>query len=149
MSDLGPTWTGFLQELDSLLDEPVQFHCIGGFAAVAKYGLPRGTNDLDYFSLVPANRMRDLQEMAGEGSPLARKHKVHVHHAGVATLPENYEERMKELLPGQFKNICLFVLDPYDLVLSKLSRNIERDREDFKPLVSNLASRPKRSPSKA
>jgi hypothetical protein len=47
--------------------------------------------------------MRDLQEMAGEGSPLARKHKVHVHHAGVATLPENYEERMKELLPGQFK----------------------------------------------
>jgi hypothetical protein len=52
--------------------------------------------------------MRDLQEMAGEGSPLARKHKVHVHHAGVATLPENDEERMKELLPAQFKNIrCL------------------------------------------
>ena len=138
MSDIGPIWTAFLEELDSLLDEPVQFHCIGGFAVVAKYGLPRGTNDLDYFSLVPANRMRDLQEMAGEGSPLARKHKVHVHHAGVATLPENYEERMKELLPGQFKNIRLFVLDPYDLVLSKLSRNIERDREDVKHLSRTL-----------
>jgi uncharacterized nucleotidyltransferase DUF6036 len=138
MSDPGPNWTGFLEELDSLLDEPVQFHCIGGFTVVAKYGLPRGTNDLDYYSLVPANRMRDLQEMAGEGSSLARKHKVHVHHAGVATLPENYEERMKELLPGQFKNIRLLVLDPYDLVLSKLSRNIERDREDVKHLSRTL-----------
>jgi len=138
MSDIGPIWTAFIEELDSLLDEPVQFHYIGGFAAVVKYGLPRGTNDLDYFSLVPANRMRDLQEMAGEGSPLARKHKVHVHHAGVATRPENYAERMKEVLPGQFKNIRLFVLDPYDLVLSKLSRNIERDREDVKHLSRTL-----------
>jgi hypothetical protein len=88
--------------------------------------------------LVPANRMRDLQEMAGEGSRLARKHKVHLHHAGVATRPESYQERMKGLLPGQFKNIRLFVLDPYDLVLSKLSRNIERDREDVKHLSRTL-----------
>ena len=62
MSDIGPIWTAFLEELDSLLDEPVQFRCIGGFAVVAKYGFPRGTNDLDYFSLVPANRMRDWLE---------------------------------------------------------------------------------------
>jgi|SRR6266849_5719091 len=143
MSDLGPPWTDFLDELDSLLDEPVQFHCIGGFAVVAAYRLPRGTNDLDYYSLVPANRARDLQEIAGEGSPLARKHKVHLHHAGIATLPESYEERMKELLPGRFKRIRLFVLDPYDLVLSKLSRNIERDREDVEHLSRTLHLDPK------
>jgi hypothetical protein len=53
-----------------------------------------------------------------------------VHHAGVATLPDSYDERMKELFPGHFKNIRLFVLDPYDLVLSKPSRNVERSRED-------------------
>jgi hypothetical protein len=138
MSNLGPHWPAFLEELDTLLDEPIQFHCVGGFAVVAEYGLPRSTNDLDYYTLVPANRIRDLQEIAGEGSPLARKHKVHLHSAAIATLPESYEERMKELFPGRFKHIRLFVLDPYDLVLSKLSRNEERDREDVKYLSRTL-----------
>jgi len=133
-----PPWSGFLEELDDLLDEPFEFHCIGGFAVVVECGLPRGTNDLDYFTLVPANRITELEKLAGEGSDLARKHKVHVHHAAIATLPENYEERMKEIFPGHFKKIRLFVLDPYDLVLSKLSRNIDRDRDDAKHLSRTL-----------
>jgi hypothetical protein len=86
-----PPWSGFFEELDDLLDEPFEFHCIGGFAVVVEYGLPRGTNDLDYFTLVPANRITEPEKLAGEGSDLARKHKVHVHHAAIATLPENYE----------------------------------------------------------
>lgn len=127
---LPPPWREFLTELDDLFDEPLQFHCIGGFAVVAAYGLPRSTNDRDYFTLIPCDRARKLERLAGEGSQLARKHKVHVHHAGIASVPENYEERTAELYPGHFKNIRLFVLDPYDLVLSKISRNAERDRED-------------------
>jgi hypothetical protein len=129
-SDLRFPWKEFLEELDSLLKEPIELHCIGGFAIVAAYRLKRSTNDLDYFTLVPCNRVPDLEKLAGEGSLLAKKYKVHVHHAAVATLPESYDERMKELFPGHFKSIRLFVLDPYDLVLSKLSRNVERDRED-------------------
>ena len=131
-------WKEFLDELDSLLREPIKLHCIGGFAVVAAYGLPRSTNDLDYFSLEPYNRARDLQDIAGEGSPLARKYKVHVHHAAVATVPENYETRLTQLFPARFKNLGLFVLDPY-----KLSRNLERDRED----VSYLANTKKLYPS--
>lgn len=123
-------WAGFLNELGNLLDEPFEFHCIGGFAIVVAYGLPRSTNDLDYFSLIPNNRQRYLEQTAGEGSSLAQRHGVHVHHAGVATVPERYDERLTELFPRRFKNIRLFVLDPYDLVLSKLSRNVERDRQD-------------------
>ena len=133
--DLVPPWKEFLEELDSLLNEPFELHCIGGFAVVAAYGLPRSTNDLDYFSLVPYNRVSDLERMAGEGSALARKHKVHVHHAAVASVPESYTERMTELFPERFKNIRLFVLDPYDVVLSKLSRNVERDRQDVEYLA--------------
>lgn len=69
---------------------------------------------------------------------MARKHKVHLHDAAVATLPDGYEVRIKEILPGRFKHIRLFVVDPYDLVLSKLSRNEERDREDVKHLAKTL-----------
>lgn len=130
-----PEWAAFLNELDSLLGEPVELHCIGGFAAVAAYGLPRSTNDLDYYSITPANRVRDLENTAGEGSPLTRKHRVSIHHAAVATVPENYEDRLTELYPGRFKNIRLLVLDPYDLVLSKLSRNAATDREDVQYLA--------------
>ncbi|MDE3136011.1 MAG: hypothetical protein KGL59_05530, partial [Acidobacteriota bacterium] len=100
------------------------------FAVVAAYGLLRSTNDLDYFSLNPNNRQRDLEKLAGESSGLARRYKVHVHSAAVASIPENYDERLTELFPGRFRNIRLFVPDPYDLVLSKLSRNLERDRQD-------------------
>src|ERR1700674_1279024 len=133
--NLPSPWAEFLQELDSLLDEPFELHCIGGFAVVAAYHLPRGTNDLDYFSLIPFNRVADLDKIAGEGSALARKHKVYLHQAAIASVPENYAERMTELFPGRFKNIRLRVLDPYDIVLSKRSRNIHRDREDVQYLV--------------
>ncbi|MFZ0858345.1 MAG: DUF6036 family nucleotidyltransferase [Candidatus Acidiferrales bacterium] len=117
------------------MNEPCELHCIGGFAVVAVYGLPRSTNDLDYYSIVPQHCTDELERIAGEGSDLARKHKVHVHHASVASLPESYEERMTELFAGRFKNLRLLVLDPYDLVLSKLSRNVERDREDVEYVV--------------
>src|SRR5512146_1950210 len=130
-----PEWAAFFKELDSLLDEPVELHCIGGFAAVAAYGLPRSTNDLDYYSITPSNCVRDLEELAGEGSALAQKHQVCIHHAAIASVPENYEDRLTELFPGRYKNIRLFVLDPYDLVLSKLSRNAATDREDVQYLA--------------
>jgi hypothetical protein len=130
-----PEWAAFLKGLDSLLAEPIELHCIGGFAAVAAYGLPRSTNDLDYYSITPCNRVSDLENLAGEGSPLARKYRVFIHHAAIASVPENYEDRLTELYPGRFKNIRLLVLDPYDLVLSKLSRDCGRDREDVQYLA--------------
>jgi hypothetical protein len=106
----GP-WKDFLEELDSLLDEPFELHCIGGFAMVAAYGFPRGTNDLDYRTVVPFNRMNDLQQIAGPSSRLARKHRVHLHYTAVESMPENYDKRLTELFPGRFENLRLFVPD--------------------------------------
>jgi hypothetical protein len=81
--------------------------------------------------------VNEIQELAGEGSALATKYRVHAHHAAVASLPDSYEQRLRELFPGRFKNIRLFILDPYDLVLSKLSRNAEKDRQDVAHLAKN------------
>jgi hypothetical protein len=129
MSDGIPSpWREFLLELDALLPEQVTFECVGGFAVVVAYGL-------DYFTLEPSNLTTVVHDLAGQGSALARKHKVHIHRAAVASLPENYQERMTEMYPGMFKQIRLFVLDPCDLVLSKICRNVERDREDAKYLI--------------
>ena len=73
--DLPSPWADFLGELDTLLGETIELHCIGGFAVVAGYGFPRGTNDLDYRTLIPYNLINDVQRLAGPGSALAHKHK--------------------------------------------------------------------------
>jgi len=101
--NLSSPWREFLEELDALLKEPIQLHCIGGFAVVMGYGLPRGTNDLDYRTLYPFDCLNDLQTKAGPGSALARRHKVHVQHTGVESIPESYEDRLIELFAGRFK----------------------------------------------
>jgi hypothetical protein len=54
---------------------------------------------------------------------------------GVATVQEEYESRLTELFPDTFKHLRLFALDPYDLALSKIERNSQRDRDDVKHLA--------------
>lgn len=133
--DVPSPWREFLEELDALLDEPIELHCVGGFAVGVGYGLQRSTNDLDYRTLVPYNRINDLQQMAGPESALARKHKVHLQYTGIESMPDSYDERLTELYPKRFKKIRLLIPDAYDLVLSKLTRNLPRDRQDVEFLA--------------
>ena len=75
-------WKEFLAELDGILTEPLELRCIGGFVLTFFYGLPRTTGDIDYFTAEPANL--NLDEVAGQDSPLHKKHKVWLHRVGVA-----------------------------------------------------------------
>jgi hypothetical protein len=121
-------WREFLIELDRMLKEPLELHCIGGFVLVYFYGLPRTTGDIDYFSAFPANL--NLDELAGQGSQLHKKHGVWLHRVAVANLPEEYQARLLEMAPAKFKHLKLLVPDPYDCILSKLERNSAKDRDD-------------------
>lgn len=121
-------WKEFLAELDSMLSEPLDLYCIGGFVICYFYGLPRPTGDIDYYSAVPANL--NLIEMAGEGSALSKKYKIQLHHVAVTNLPEDYATRLTEMFPRVFKNLRLFAPDHYDFILSKLERNSAKDRDD-------------------
>jgi hypothetical protein len=47
-------WKEFRAELDGILKEPLELHCIGGFVLTFFYRLPRTT---DYFTAVPAKRL--------------------------------------------------------------------------------------------
>ncbi len=131
-------WREFLGELDAVLNEPVQLHCVGGFVLTICYGMPRGTADVDFCEIVPATAGERLLELAGEGRPLAVKHGVHLHSAPVAQLPDGYLSRLVEVFPSTFRQLQLFALDPYDLALSKLERNGEQDRDDVRWLARNI-----------
>jgi hypothetical protein len=56
----------------------------------------------------------------------------------VANVPENYQERLTAIFPKVFKHLRLLALDPYDLALSKLERNIQRDRDDVMHLARTV-----------
>ena len=110
-------WDRFLQELDGLLREAVHVHCIGGFVVSLFYGLPRLTADIDYLALVPDASMDELQALAGAGSSLAQKYKLHFQYvATLITPPEDYATRLIEMYSGRFKNLHLYAPDPYDLI---------------------------------
>jgi hypothetical protein len=121
-------WKEFLGELDRILREPLELHCIGGFVFTHFYGLPRTTGDIDYCTAIPANP--NLDEVAGQGSPLHTKQGVWLHHMAVANLPEDYASRLADMAPGTFRSLRLLVPDPYDCILSKLERNAAKDRDD-------------------
>jgi len=42
------------------------------------------------------------------------------------------------MFPGTFRHLRLMALDPYDLALTKLERNIERDRNDVRHLARTV-----------
>jgi hypothetical protein len=121
-------WKDFLGEIDKALEKPLEIHCIGGFALVFYYGIPRTTGDIDYYTALPAGL--NLEEMAGYDSALHRKYKIYLHRVTVTTLPEEYEDRLSEMASGQFERLRLLVPDPYDYILSKLQRAGLKDFDD-------------------
>ncbi|MEJ2008063.1 MAG: DUF6036 family nucleotidyltransferase [Acidobacteriota bacterium] len=131
-------WAEFLRELDVLQPGPVELHCIGGFVVSLFYGLPRPTADIDCISVLPYERVNDVQAAAGPGSALARKYKIYIQHVAVNSLAEDYDERLMEMFPGRFRKLRLRAPDPYDLILSKLERNSAKDRDDVEYLTKTL-----------
>lgn len=129
-------WAEFLRDVDRSLSAAVDVHCLGGFVASVCYGLKRPTADVDILSVAPGGRLRELLALAGRGTDLARKHRLYIDHVTVATVPESYEDRLQAVFPDQFRKLRLFALDPYDLVLAKLERNMDVDRDDVRYLAT-------------
>jgi hypothetical protein len=128
-------WFSFLKELDALATTTVSFHCIGGFVVTMLYGLGRTTGDLDVLEVAPKSARDAFAKVAMQGGELHRKYKVYLDQVGVTQPPDDYEARLREMFPGVFRNLRLMALDPYDLALTKLERNIERDRSDVRYLA--------------
>jgi len=134
--DLPERWRGFLTELDTRLTHDVQLHCCGGFVVTVLYGFARTTADLDVLSVIPNHDQRDLATLAGQGSEIHKKYKTYLDVVTIVTHPDGYDSRLTEMFPRAFHHLQLLALDPYDLVLTKLPRNAERDRADVEYLAT-------------
>lgn len=126
-------WHSFLNDIDLFVRDETHLHLIGGFVVTVVYGSTRQTRDLDALTAIRFDPK--LLEFAGQGSLLHKKHKVYLDPVGVATPPEDYADRLTEVFAGQYTNLKLLALDPYDIALTKIERNTARDRDD----VAHLA----------
>ena len=93
---------------------------------------------LDVLEIAPAEVGRSMLVLGMRGGSLHKKYKIYLDHVGVAHVPEDNEDRLTEIFPGTFKHLRLLALDPYDLALSKLERNIQRDRDDVLHLARTV-----------
>jgi hypothetical protein len=137
-TEISEPWKSFFADIDSRLEDAVYLHCLGGFVLTTVYDLPRTTADVDVVASASVSSSAHLLGLAGKGSELHKRYGVYLDLVGVAPLPEDYESRLSEIFPGAFKNVRLLALDPYDIALSKLERNTQRDRDDVKHLARTL-----------
>ncbi len=129
-------WLSFLRGIDNSLDSAVSFHCLGAFAIKLLYGLPRETADVDIMSAVVGGHYNELLALAGKNSPLHQKHKVYLDLVGsIATVPDDYEDRLISMSPTTFENVKLYVMEPHDIILSKLNRDSPKDIQDVEHLA--------------
>jgi hypothetical protein len=111
---------------------------MGGFVVTQLYGFSRPTADIDTLSIAPRNEAAIIRELGCRGRPLHAKYKIYLDFVAVACVPGDYEERLTEMYQQAFQRLRLFALDPYDLALSKLERNIQRDRDDVRFLARTI-----------
>jgi hypothetical protein len=143
MSDavLTEPWRSFLHDVDELVQGPTELHCLGGFVIAQLYDFERVTADVDVI-VVRGEAPATLAARAGPDSELYKRHKVYLDIVTAARWPENYETRLLALVPGTFTHLRLKALEKHDLVLAKLTRNIDRDREDVKRLARSVGLDP-------
>ena len=128
-------WLSFLQDVDRNLSDPVELHCLGGFVLSVLAKLPRPTGDVDFIEVRPGAAGEELLRIAGEGTPLATKHSLHLHRVTIAEYPADYEMRLLNITPRSLRKLKMMALEVHDVVLAKLSRNSPRDRADVEFLA--------------
>ncbi len=122
-------WQRLLEALDRELAGPTELHCFGGFVVAEHYGLVRATADVDVLDS-SGTGLATIARLAGKGSPLHLRHKVYVDVVTIADVPDDYETRLIDMDVGGLARLRLKAFERHDLVLAKLARNIDRDRED-------------------
>jgi len=129
----------FLKEIDARFDgeklsSKIPLYVLGGAAAVIAYGAKRGTTDIDAW-LEDARIRAKILKLAGAGTELANKHHIYFQSADMSLMlieePE-WRDRAIEILKGRLKHFRVMAVGKEDLILSKLSRYNDRDREDIR-----------------
>ncbi|HZT78707.1 MAG TPA: DUF6036 family nucleotidyltransferase [Gemmataceae bacterium] len=123
---------GFFRDLSSHVHRPLRL-CIGGSVACILMGyLSRKTEDIDIVDEVPAEIRSQHQLLAR----LQQRYDLQLGHFQSHYLPSGWEQRLHSQAPvGQLQ---VWLVDVYDVFLSKLNSKRDKDMDDLVRLVPQL-----------
>ena len=123
--------TRFLESLDRHLPGPRRVNLIGGAAASLAYGVSRATTDIDTIGDIA-----DLEE-ALRLARLETGLNVPFQSVGIWDAPYHYEDRLTRLEMG-FEKLQIVVPEKHDLVLMKVVRGQDNDREAIQQMADRV-----------
>ncbi len=123
----------FLRDLGSHLSEPVRLEVGGSMALILTGYLSRGTEDVDVADEVP-EQVRRLSAQTVDA--LARRYGLKLAHFQSHYLPDGWRARLHSF--EELGQLRVYLVDAYDVFLSKLFSGREKDRDDLLVLAGQL-----------
>jgi hypothetical protein len=121
-----------LRELSGLVHRPTRM-VVGGAGSLILTGhLARRTQDIDVVDEVPA----DLRSQHVAIERISRRYQLDLAHFQSHYLPSGWENRLHS--EGPFDRLQVYLVDVYDIFLSKLFSKREKDRDDLRVLIPQL-----------
>lgn len=122
----------YLRELGTHIARPLPLYVGGSIALILTGQLSRRTDDLDVVDEVPEVLRNQHDLLAG----LRTRYGLGLTHFQSHYLPCGWEQRLHSL--GAFGNLQVFLVDVYDVFLSKLFSKREKDRDDLRYVSPQL-----------
>lgn len=123
----------FLRDLGEKLTKSVRLEVGGSMALILTGYLSRGTEAIDVVDEVPAE-IRQLKPRTLE--PLTKRYGLQLAHFQSHYLPAEWKNRLRYL--DEFGHLRVYLVDAYDVFLSKLFSGREKDRDDLIVLAKQL-----------
>ena len=119
-------------ELGSLLTRSVRLNVGGSVALILPGLISRKTEDIDVVDEVPA----EVRTLHGQLAGLRNRYGLALAHFQSHYLPAGWEQRVHSIAP--FGHLQVSLVDVYDVFLSKLFSQREKDRDDLRMLAPQL-----------
>ena len=126
------TIRAFFRDLGVNVPRPLRLHVGGAVACILTGYLSRKTEDVDVVDEVPAEIRKQHQLL----DQLKKRYRLELGHFQSHYLPSGWEQRIHSQAP--FGQLQIFLVDVYDVFLSKLCSDREKDKDDLQALVSQL-----------
>lgn len=122
----------FLEELGGRLRTPARVYIGGSVALIVPRLLVRSTDDIDVVDELPPS-LRQAHQLLDE---LASRYGLRLAHFQSHYLPSDWHSRVHSL--GKFGELETYLVDPYDVCISKLFSSRTKDLDDLRHLKHQL-----------
>jgi hypothetical protein len=122
----------FLRELSVRVQRPIRLYIGGSAALILPELLVRQTADIDVVDEVPSE-LRSQHELLAQ---LKKRYGLELAHFQSHYLPRGWDQRVHSIEP--IGRIQVYLVDAYDVFLSKLFSSREKDLDDMRVLARQL-----------